>query len=776
MNDSQYGDHDHQALKGDPKCYEQLCKAELGTPHSYLGAHPATVGGLEGVVVRCFQPDAESAWLLRDGLEALAMVPLSQGVFAIFLAGGRLPMRYRFRLRLTDEQVFERGDAYRFLPTIGDMDLHLFNEGTHRRLWEVLGAHVRVIDGERGTSFAVWAPNAKRVSVVGEFSRWDGRLYPMRSMGLSGIWEVFVPGIDVGTLYKFEIRTKEGLLREKTDPMAFAMEVPPAQASRVVENTYDWADDNWMNQRHVHDWVREPMIVYELHLGSWARVPEENQRYLTYREIAPRLVEHCRQYGFTHVELMPVAEHAYYPSWGYQITGYFAPTSRYGTPDDFRAFVDTMHAAGIGVIIDWVPAHFPKDDFALRRFDGTALYEHDDWRRGEHPDWGTLIFNYGRAEVRNFLVANALFWLREYHIDGLRVDAVASMLYLDYSRKSGEWLPNPYGGRENIEAIEFLRQFNNAIKEDIPGAFTIAEESTSWGGVSHSTAGGGLGFTFKWNMGWMHDTLFFFTRDPVHRRFHVDQLTFSMMYENTERFINSISHDEVVHGKGSLYSKMPGDHWQKMANLRLLLAYQYFRPGKQLVFMGTEIAQPGEWNVETSLDWHLTEEPQRKALRHFMSELARYYHAFPCFWHGDPNPESFEWIDFNDRENTVFSFMRRDGNDHAVVVFNFTPVPRVNYRIGSPTAGRYRALVNSDESRFGGSGYSPIEWVETEPVVCHGREQSFLLTLPPLGVLVLVPERQMEQFELQQTQSPHEEFGAPTLHAGTLRPKALTDS
>jgi 1,4-alpha-glucan branching enzyme len=770
MNDSQYGDHDHQALKGNAKDYELLIKAELGTPHGYLGAHPTTVGGLEGVVVRCYQPDAESAWLLRDGLEALSMVPIGQGVFSIFLAGARLPMRYRFRLRLTDEQVFERGDPYRFLPTIGDMDLHLFNEGTHRRLWEVLGAHVRVIDGERGTSFAVWAPNAKRCSVVGEFSRWDGRLYPMRSMGLSGIWEVFIPGIEPETLYKFEIRTKEGQLREKTDPMAFAMEVPPAQASRVVESTYDWNDGNWMNQRHVHDWVREPMIVYELHLGSFARVPEENQRYLTYRELAPRLVAHCKEYGFTHVELMPVAEHAYYPSWGYQITGYFAPTSRYGTPDDFRAFVDTMHAAGIGVIIDWVPAHFPKDDFALRRFDGTALYEHDDWRRGEHPDWGTLIFNYGRSEVRNFLVANALFWLHEYHIDGLRVDAVASMLYLDYSRKSGEWLPNPYGGRENIEAIDFLRQFNNAIKEDVPGAFTIAEESTSWGGVSHSTQGGGLGFTFKWNMGWMHDTLFFFMRDPVHRRFHVDQLTFSMMYENTERFINSISHDEVVHGKGSLYAKMPGDHWQKMANLRLLLAYQYFRPGKQLMFMGTEIAQPREWNVETSLDWHLAEEPLRKAFKHYLAEIARYYHAFPCFWHGDPNPESFEWIDFNDRENTVLSFMRRDGNDHVVVVFNFTPVPRVNYRIGAPTAGRYRALLNSDESRFGGSGYCPMEWAETEPLVCHGREQSLLLTLPPLGVLVLVPERQMQQFELQRSSSPYEDFCAPTQHAGTLRP------
>ncbi|MGC4069753.1 MAG: 1,4-alpha-glucan branching protein GlgB [Polyangiaceae bacterium] len=648
----------------------------------------------------------------------------------------------------------------------------MFNQGNHRRLWEALGAHFRTIDGERGTSFAVWAPNAKRVSVVTESNGWDGRTYPMRSMGLSGVWEIFIPGIDPNTLYKFELKTKEGWLREKTDPMAFSMEVPPAQASRVFESAYAWNDLGSMNQRHVHDWVREPMVVYELHLGSWARVPEDNFRYLTYREIAPRLIEHCKKYGFTHVELMPIAEHAYYPSWGYQVTGYFSPTSRYGSPDDFKAFVDALHEAGIGVIINWVPAHFPKDDFSLRRFDGTALYEHDDWRRGEHPDWGTLIFNYGRSEVRNFLVANALFWLREYHIDGLRVDAVASMLYLDYSRKSGEWLPNPYGGRENIEAIEFLRQFNNAIKEEAPGAFTIAEESTSWGGVSHSTAGGGLGFTFKWNMGWMHDTLHFFTRDPVHRKFHVDQLTFSMVYENTERFINSISHDEVVHGKGSLYAKMPGDHWQKMANLRLLLAYQYFRPGKQLMFMGTEIAQPGESNVESSLDWHLMEEPSRKTYGHFIAELSRVYRASPCFWHGNPNPESFEWIDFNDRENTVLSFMRRDGLDHAVVVFNFTPVPRVNYRVGAPTPGRYRVLVNSDESRFGGSGYNPIDCADTEPVVCHGRAQSFVLTLPPLGVLVLIPEEQMERTSAQDPSRGGND--APTLsgRSGTLRPQA----
>jgi 1,4-alpha-glucan branching enzyme len=767
MKDSRLGNHDLVALGGGAAQFELIVNAEHMQPHAYLGAHQAIVGGLEGVVVRCFQPDAESAFVLRDSQESSEMVPLGHGMFAVFLAGARLPMRYRLRFCVANGESFERGDAYRFLPTLGDMDLHLFNEGTHRRLWEVLGAHPRTIDGERGTSFAVWAPNAKRVSVVGEFSAWDGRQYQMRSMGRSGVWEIFIPGIDVGTLYKFEIKTKEGWLREKTDPMAYGMEVPPAQASRVTESTYDWGDVDWMSERHIRDWLREPMITYEVHLGSWARVPEENNRYLTYREIAPRLAEHCKKFGFTHVELMPVAEHAYYPSWGYQVTGYYAPTARYGDPDGFREFVDILHRANIGVIIDWVPAHFPKDDFALRRFDGTALYEHEDWRRGEHPDWGTLIFNYGRPEVRNFLVANALYWLREMHVDGLRVDAVASMLYLDYSRKAGQWLPNPYGGRENIDAIEFLRQFNQTIQDDIPGAFTIAEESTSWGGVSHPASWGGLGFTFKWNMGWMHDTLYFFTREPVHRKYHVDQLTFSMMYEHTEHFINSISHDEVVHGKGSLYSKMPGDHWQKLANLRQLLGYQYFRPGKQLLFMGTEIAQPREWNVETSLDWHLAEEPDRVGLRAYIAEIGRIYRALPCFWRGDPNPESYEWIDFNDRDNTVLSFLRRDSGEHAVVIFNLTPVPRADYRIGAPEAGRYRVIINSDAPRFGGSGHRPVDWIDTDPAGCHGRSQSFCLTLPPLGVLVLVPERVAAQLAPGNSgPSDVEDAGVPTLPTG----------
>ena len=732
---------DVEALRGDPNQLELIQATQYPQPHAYLGAHPVEVGGMSGVIVRALYPDAQAGWVIMASGEVVAMTPLGKGVLAAFLVGASLPLKYRLRFQFANGYVIERGDPYRFLPTLGDVDLHLFNEGTHRRLWEVLGAHVRTIDGEQGTSFAVWAPNATRVSVVGPFNDWDGRVLPMRSLGSSGVWELFIPGVEEGALYKFELKTQEGWLRVKTDPMAFSMEVPPAQASRVDVSHFEWSDASWMQARRAKDWLREPVSIYELHIGSWARVPEEGNRFLTFREIAPRLVEHCRQYGFSHVELMPVSEHAYYPSWGYQVTGYFAPTARYGSPDDFRFFVDTLHQAQIGVIIDWVPAHFPKDDFALRRFDGTALYEHEDWRRGEHPDWGTLIFNYGRAEVRNFLVANALYWLRQFHVDGLRVDAVASMLYLDYSRRAGEWVPNPYGGRENIDAIDFIRQVNQAVFEEFPGAMTIAEESTAWGGVSRPASWGGLGFTFKWNMGWMHDTLFFFTRDPIHRRYHVDQLTFSMMYEYTERFINSISHDEVVHGKGSLYSKMPGDHWQKLANLRLVIAYQCARPGKQLMFMGTEIAQPNEWNVESSLDWHLAADPDRQALRAFISEMGKLYFSVPAFWRGDPNPESFEWIDFADRDNTVLSFLRRDGADHAVVVFNFTPVPRVGYRVGAPEAGRYVCVLSTDDSRFGGSGYEIRDAVDTEPEGQHGRAQSFVLTLPPLGALVLLPER-----------------------------------
>ena len=729
---------DDSVLAGDSNQLERLRRGEHHDPHSLLGAHPTSSAGRDGVVIRAFHPDAVGAECLIHG-HAVPMQGLGGGLFASFLEGVAIPTPYRLRFRFADGASWERDDPYRFLPTVGDTDRYLFGEGTHRRLWEVLGAHPRKVDGIEGTAFAVWAPNAKRVSLVGDFNAWDGRLLPMRSLGASGIWELFVPGVGPGALYKYELKTQEGALRVKTDPYAFEMEHPPATASRVHQCRHTWNDETWMRERASKDLLREPISIYELHLGSWARVPEEDHRSLTYREIAPRLVEHCKRFGFTHVELMPIAEHPFYPSWGYQVTGYYAPTARYGAPDDFRWFVDYCHQHGIGVIVDWVPAHFPKDDFALRRFDGTALYEHEDWRRGEHPDWGTLIFNYGRKEVKNFLIANALFWLHEYHVDGLRVDAVASMLYLDYSRKEGEWIPNAFGGRENLEAIDFLRHFNNVVKEEVPGAMTVAEESTSWGGVSRPASEGGLGFTFKWNMGWMHDTLQYFSKEPVHRKYHQNDLTFSMLYEFTEHFINSISHDEVVHGKGALFSKMPGDPWQKFANLRLLLAYQYTRPGKQLVFMGTELAQEREWDVTSSLDWHLLEDPQRQALQRYMAELGKLYKDLPPLWRADPNPESFSWIDCSDWESSIMSYVRRDGDEHVLVVLNFTPVPRENYRIGAPRPGRYLERLSTNDPQFGGSDYPTQKLIDTDPIFMHNRAQSLNLNLPPLGALILVP-------------------------------------
>jgi 1,4-alpha-glucan branching enzyme len=727
-------------LIGDPEKLQALKADRSHEPHAVLGAHAANLHGCDGVVVRSRHPDAVGCAVLV-GSEEHGSTPLGDGVFAAFLPNMRLPLTYRLRFYFPDGATWERDDPYRFLPTVGEIDQHLFGEGTHRRLWEVLGSHVRTAEGTAGTSFAVWAPNALRVSLVGDFNRWDGRLFPMRALGSSGIWELFVPAVGVSSLYKYEIKTQEGALRVKTDPMAREMEMPPATASRVTDSRYDWGDEAWMQARAGRDIRREPVAIYEVHLGSWVRVPEDGNRWLSYREAAPRLVAHAQRLGFTHIELMPIAEHAFYPSWGYQVTGYFAPTARYGSPDDFRFFVDYCHQHGIGVIIDWVPAHFPKDDFSLRRFDGTAVYEHEDTRRGEHPDWGTLIFNYGRQEVKNFLVANALYWLREFHVDGLRVDAVASMLYLDYSRREGEWVPNPYGGRENLDAIEFLRTVNAVITEEVPGAFTVAEESTAWGGITRPPSEGGLGFTFKWNMGWMHDTLAFFSKEPIHRKYHLDQLTFAMLYENTEVFINSISHDEVVHGKGHLVEKMPGDFWQKLANLRLLLLYQYTRPGKQLMFMGTEFAQHNEWNVDASIDWHIAEHPQRRMLQDFVAELGRIYRALPALWRSDPQGDSFQWIDCMDKDNTVLSYMRRDGSDVAIIVMNFTPVPRDDYRVGVPVPGRYVERLSSDDMRFGGSEFETLAVVETDPVPAHGQAQSIRLRMPPLGGLMLAPAR-----------------------------------
>jgi 1,4-alpha-glucan branching enzyme len=716
---------------------EAIRRGDHTQPHRVLGAHPVHAWGQQGVVVRGFHPDAEAADCIVEGSEAEPMARLGGGLFAVFLPSRRLPLRYRLRFRFSGGNTWERDDPYRFLPTVGDLDLHLFNEGTHRRLWEILGAHHRTIDGTAGTSFAVWAPNARHVSVVGDFCRWDGRLFAMRCLGRSGVFEIFVPGVEPGALYKYEIKTREGRLRLKSDPLGFAMELPPGNASRVASSGYLWTDQDWLQERAARDPRREPVSIYEVHLGSWARVPEEANRYLAYREIAPLLVEHVKRLGFTHIQLLPVAEHAFYPSWGYQITGYYAPTARYGSPDDLRFLIDLCHREGIGVILDWVPAHFPKDDFALRLFDGTALYEHGDPRQGEHPDWGTLIFNYGRKEVKNFLIANALYWLNEFHVDALRVDAVASMLYLDYSREESDWIPNPSGGRENLEAIDFLQSLNAVVREEVPGAFTVAEESTAWGGVTRPVEQGGLGFTFKWNMGWMHDSLVYFSKDPVHRKYHQDQLTFSMIYEYHERFINPLSHDEVVHGKGALLEKMPGDLWQKFANLRLLLTYQFTRPGKNLLFMGTELAPYEEWYFDTSLDWDLSHDPRRQAFALFLQELAHLYRESPCLWQRDPDPEGYSWIDFQDHEQSIMSYVRRCETEHMVVVLNLTPAPREGYRIGVPAAGRYFQRFSSDDRRYGGSEFETWTIVETEPEPFHGLPQSVRLALPPLGALIL---------------------------------------
>ena len=721
---------------------DALAKGEQFDPHRILGGHPYQEGKNKGVIIRAFHPDALNVSLLMEGRSIDLTRIHPGGIFEADLKDLTWPFPYCFRFYFPDGNLWETEDPYRFPPTLGDMDLHLFNEGTHLRLYETLGAHLRTIDGVSGVSFTLWAPNAKRVSLLGDFNRWDGRLFPMRVMGSSGIWELFVPGLKPGLLYKFEIKTQEGHLRIKTDPLAFSMELPPAMCARIWDlSRYQWGDEQWMKKRPGIDHRSSPMAVYECHLGSFHRVPEEGNRPLTYREMAPYLIDEIKRFGFTHLELLPVAEHPFEGSWGYQVTGYYTPTSRFGTPDDFRYLVDACHQAGIGVILDWVPAHFPKDDYSLRWFDGTALYEHADPKKGEHQDWGTLIFNFSRNEVRNFLLANALFWLDQYHIDGLRVDAVASMIYLDYSRKEGEWIPNQYGGRENLEAIAFLKTLNEKVYGLFPGCFTIAEESTDWGGVTAPVYLDGLGFGFKWNMGWMHDTLLYFSKDPVHRRFHHNQLTFSMLYAYTENFILPLSHDEVVHGKGSLLSKMPGDHWQKFANLKTLLGYMYTHPGKKLLFMGTELAMDREWDHDQSLDWHLEEDPMRKGLQNFMTDLGRLYLQEPALWEKDHQPDGFRWIDCQDREQSVLSYVRSSKESWVVAAVNLTPVPRFGYRIGIPYAPYYREEINSDSEWYGGSNLGNLGEISTEPVPFHSYGQSLLITLPPLSCLIFRPQK-----------------------------------
>jgi 1,4-alpha-glucan branching enzyme len=621
-----------------------------------------------------------------------------------------------------------------------DDDIHLFNEGTHYCLFDKLGAHPITVGGAAGVYFAVWAPNARAVSVIGDFNGWDPRANPLHARAQSGIWEGFIAGIGAGAIYKFHIVSHHRDYRvDKADPFAVHAETPPRTGSIVWEMDYGWGDQDWMGARGPRNALDAPISIYEVHLGSWMRVPEEDNRSLSYRELAPKLADYVHHMGFTHVEFLPVMEHPFYGSWGYQTTGYFAPTSRYGTPQDFMYLVDHLHERGIGVILDWVPSHFPTDEHGLAYFDGTHLYEHGDPRQGFHPDWASYIFNYGRHEVRSFLMSSALNWLERYHADGLRVDAVASMLYLDYSRKAGEWIPNKYGSRENLEAIEFLRRFNTDVYAEHPDVATMAEESTAWPMVSRPTYLGGLGFGLKWDMGWMHDTLYYMAREPVHRRYHHNNLTFRGLYAFTENFVLPLSHDEVVHGKGSLLGKMPGDDWQKFANLRLLFGYMYAQPGKKLLFMGGEFGQGREWNHDASLDWHLLDYPQHAGVQRFVRELNHLYRREPALHQLDTDPAGFEWIDANDSEQSVLTFFRRgrSADEVILVACNFTPVPRYNYQVGVPRAGFWREVLNSDSVDYWGSGQGNMGGVESSPWGAHGRPHSLLVTLPPLGVVFL---------------------------------------
>ena len=617
-------------------------------------------------------------------------------------------------------------------------DLYLFNEGSHFRLYEKLGAHPLAIDGQEGTYFAVWAPDAEQVFVMGDFNGWDKASHPLSPRGRSGLWEGFVPGVGKGAIYKYRIASRHrGYKVGKADPFAFYSEAPPKTASIVWDLEYAWGDQGWMEKRRGHNKLDMPIAIYEVHLGSWRRVAEEGHRSLTYRELAPQLAEYVQRMGFTHVEFLPVMEHPFYGSWGYQITGYFAPTSRYGTPQHFMYLVDHLHRHGIGVILDWVPSHFPTDEHGLGFFDGSHLYEHAYPQKGFHPDWTSFVFNYGRSEVQSFLISSALFWLDKYHVDGLRVDAIASMLYLDYSRKEGEWMPNKYGGRENLEAIAFLRRFNEEVYKNYPDVQTIAEESTAWPMVSRPTYVGGLGFGIKWDMGWMHDTLQYMSHDPIFRKYHHNELTFRMLYAFTENFALPLSHDEVVHGKGSLLSKMPADDWQKFANLRLLFGYMYAQPGKKLLFMGGELGQWGEWHHDESLDWHLLNYQRHAEIQKWVEDLNRLYRSEPALYQLDCEPAGFEWIDCSDTEQGVISFIRRGKStgDIVLAVCNFTPMPRFNYQVGAPRGGFWVELLNSDANYYGGSGHGNLGGVEAAPIPYHGRPYSLNLTLPPLGAV-----------------------------------------
>jgi 1,4-alpha-glucan branching enzyme len=725
-----------------------LSRAELDSllhalhrhPHELLGMHP--LGDGSGLVVRVFVPGAEAievAPAIDAKKPSFALQRIDPaGVFEGVTTKAGEVYAYDLIVRHGDGRKWRTRDGYSFLPTLGPTDLHLFNEGTDRRAYEKLGAQLREIDGVAGVSFAVWAPNATRVSVVGNFNGWDGRAHPLRHLGSSGVWEVFIPGLGEGTLYKYEIRTPDGRVKLNTDPYGTFFEAAPKTAS-IVWNTakFAWTDEAWMRQRARANPLERPMSIYEVHLGSWRKKgPAES---LSYRELAGPLAQYCHRLGFTHVEFLPVAEHAFYPSWGYQVTGFYGVTGRYGTPDDFQFLVNALHEAGIGVIIDWVPAHFPRDEWALARFDGTALYEHEDPRQGAHQDWGTLIFNYARHEVRNFLAANALYWCDRFHIDGLRVDAVASMLYLDYSRREGEWIPNRHGGRENLDAVEFLRHVNHLVHTGHAGVVTIAEESTAWPQVTRPPYLGGLGFSLKWNMGWMHDTLGYFKRDPVYRRYHQNDLTFATLYQHHENFVLPLSHDEVVHGKGSLRRRMPGDDATAFANLRTLLGYQWTFPGKKLLFMGGEFGQSAEWNANAELDWWLLEQgPYHAGLQRFVGDLNRLYASEPALWEADYDTAGFYWVSCTDAENSVLAFVRqtRDLRSRLLIVLNLTPVLRTGYRLGLPAPGRWREVLNSDAGTYGGANHGNLGGVEAAGDGWHQQPHSGCFTLPPMSLLV----------------------------------------
>ena len=742
---------------------DQIVSFEHSEPHHVLGAHPipATAPGGPAAVVRIFRPDAAKVTVLAEGRPPVEAVRVRDaGLFEAWFPGNDQLFAYRYTVDYPavsgqPARSFTLRDPYAFLPTLGELDVYLANEGRHLHLDDRFGAHLRDLGGVSGVSFAVWAPQARRVSLVGGFNGWDGRLHAMRRIGSSGIWELFIPDLGEGEYYKYEIIGADGGRVLKTDPFAFQTELRPGTAGVVHDPTrHVFTDKAWLERRATQDPLRRPLSIYELHLGGFARSPDQRGpgavelgdghhtgRFLTYRELAPLLVTHLQKTGFTHVELMPVTEHPYDPSWGYQTTGYFAPTSRYGRPDDLAYLINELHAAGIGVILDWVPAHFTKDAHGLRRFDGSALYEHLDPRQGEHAQWGTMIFNLGRSEVKNFLVASALYWLRTYHFDGLRVDAVASMLYLDYGREGGNWIPNAHGGRENLEAVAFLRELNEVVHREHPGAMVIAEESTSWPGVSRPTYVGGLGFTFKWNMGWMHDTLDYFSLDPVHRRFHHDKLTFGFLYAWNENFVLPLSHDEVVHQKRSLIDKLPGDRWQKFANLRAMYGWMWAHPGKKLLFMGGEFGQWREFSEARSLDWHLLAEPDHAGLLRLVGDLNAVYKDRPALWEADVDPHGFRWIDANDADQSVASILRlsKDGSKLLACVLNATPVPRHGYRIGVPRGGAWLEVVNTDDQVYGGSGLKGPQVQEAEQVPHHGQPFSLLLELPPLAVVWLEP-------------------------------------